>query len=138
MNRRTFLRVTGAGALASLAGCTGGGDTGTPEPDENEVFAGPNNRYVFQPETLTVSPGTTVTWTFQSPNHNVSCRPESWGSASHPEGAEPFSSYDDGNSFETLPEGESYEHTFDVAGTYDYVCVPHVKNGMIGTVVVEE
>lgn len=138
MRRRTFLHVAGASSLASLAGCSGGGDAGTPEPGENEVFVGPNNRYAFQPETLTVSQGTTVTWTFQSPNHNVSCRPEGWDSASLPEGAEPFSSYDDGNSFETVAEGETFQHTFEVAGTYDYVCTPHVANGMVGTVVVEE
>ena len=113
MNRRTVLRLSGASALATLAGCAGG-DGGTPEPGENEVFVGPNGQYRFLPETLTVSTGTTVTWTFQSSNHNVSCRPEGWDSASLPEGAEPFSSYDDGNSFETVAEGETYTLTLTV------------------------
>jgi plastocyanin len=137
MRRRTFLRVTGGSTLGALAGCAGDG-AGTPEPGENEVLVGPNGQYRFLPETLTVSPGTTVSWTFQSSNHNVSCRPEGWDSASHPAEAEPFSSYDDGNSFETVQEGETFQHTFEVAGTYDYVCTPHVANGMVGTVVVEE
>jgi plastocyanin len=37
----------------------------------------------------------------------------------------------------TYPSGHVYTHTFEVAGTYDYVCVPHRTSGMVGTVVVE-
>jgi len=126
------------GGLATVAGCVGGGDTSTPEPADNEVLVGPNDNFSYYPDPLTVSTGTTVTWTFRSANHNVSCKPENWGSASLPEGAEPFASYEGENSFETRPEGETYERTFEVPGTYEYVCVPHVNNGMVGTLVVEE
>ncbi|ACV47133.1 MULTISPECIES: plastocyanin/azurin family copper-binding protein [Halomicrobium] len=138
MRRRTFLRVTGVTATGALAGCASSGDSETATPGDDEVLVGPNGRYVFQPDPLTVSAGTTVTWRFQSPNHNVSCRPDGWDSASLPEGAEPFASYEAGNSYETRQEGETFEHTFEVPGTYDYICTPHVANGMVGTVVVEE
>ena len=136
MRRRALLRVTGTGGIGILAGCVGSGDTSTPTPGENEVLIGPNNSRRFVPETLTVSPGTTVTWTFESPNHNVSCRPDNWESATLPDGADPFASYEGTNSYATFPVGETFEYTFEVPGTYDYVCVPHVTDGMVGTVVV--
>jgi plastocyanin len=138
MRRRTFLSAVGASTLAGLAGCASSGDTGTPQPADNEVLVAPNNNFRFFPDPLTVSTGTTVTWTFESPSHNVSCKPDNWNSASLPDDAEPFASYEGTNSYETLAEGETYEHTFEVAGTYEYVCVPHVNNGMVATVVVEE
>jgi uncharacterized membrane protein len=34
------------------------------------------------------------------------------------------------------PDG-SYRHTFNVPGTYKYICVPHVTFGMVGEVIVE-
>ena len=33
--------------------------------------------------------------------------------------------------------GESWEETFDTAGTYDYYCEPHRGAGMVGKVIVE-
>ena len=47
-----------------------------------------------------------------------------------PVGAEPF---DSGN----IDAGGSYSYTFNVPGTYQYVCLPHELAGMIGVVVVE-
>jgi len=138
MRRRTFLRGAGATSASALtAGCASSGDTSTPEPGENEVLVGPNNDFSFAPDPLTVSVGTTVTWTFESPGHNVSCKPGTGNSASLPEGAEPFASYEGDNSFQTLPQGATYEHTVEVPGTYEYVCVPHVANGMVATLIVE-
>ena len=29
--------------------------------------------------------------------------------------------------------GETYEHTFEVPGTYNYFCIPHERGGMVGT-----
>lgn len=138
MRRRTLLRAVGGVSLAGLAGCSGDGGGGTPTPGENEVLAGPGNSLSFVPETITVSTGTTVTWRFESPAHNVSCVPGHNDAVSLPDGAEPFASYDGDDKFATLPEGETFEHTFEVAGTYDYVCIPHVTSGMTGTVRVTE
>ncbi|CAN5679287.1 hypothetical protein BH23CHL5_BH23CHL5_12070 [soil metagenome] len=48
-----------------------------------------------------------------------------------PEGAEQWSS-------SILQPGETYEHTFVVAGRYEYLCIPHVLSGMRGSIEVHE
>jgi plastocyanin len=35
-----------------------------------------------------------------------------------------------------LNAGQTFTHTFDVAGTYKYFCQPHEAAGMVGTIVV--
>jgi plastocyanin len=142
MRRRTLLRTVAGTSLAGVAGCSGdgsndGGDGGDGAAEQNEVAVAPGGSLAFQPETIVVSPGTTVTWTFESATHNVSCNPEHHDAASLPDGAEPFASYEADERFATNDEGETFEHTFEVAGTYDYVCVPHAGSGMVGTVEVE-
>ncbi|PSQ09851.1 hypothetical protein BRC93_11690 [Halobacteriales archaeon QS_5_70_15] len=55
-----------------------------------------------------------------------------------PDGAEPFASYSPGDDPDvTLVErGGTYEHTFEVAGEYTYVCIPHADSGMMGTLLI--
>jgi len=151
VDRRTMLRSTGAVlAGAGLAGCIGdseptenggGGEETTTGGGEggggNSVAAGPDGNLVFEPEELTVSVGDTVTWEFASPGHNVYAYDDQ-EQVQLPEGAEGFGSAPRGEKFQTKPEGETFAHTFETAGTYQYVCVPHVSSDMIGTVVVEE
>ena len=72
----------------------------------------------FEPASITVSPGTTVTWVHESPmphtiNGNV-----------------------DGLASSTLYNGQTYSHTFDKGGLYNYYCGLHPS--MTGSVVVEE
>lgn len=112
---------------------------GTPRgsPAGTTVVAGPGGRFVFDPEDMTVAVGETVTWTFASAGHNVSCYPDHSDEVSLPEGAEPFGSTPPDEPFATVPEGGTYSHTFETPGTYQYVCVPHVSAGMIARVVVE-
>jgi len=110
MRRRTLLGTIAGSSLAGLAGCSsdggdgsgGGGDgsdgdgsSGDGGAEENEVAVGPGGSLTFSPETIIVSPGTTVTWTFESASHNVSCNPDhdSADAVSLPEDAEPFASY---------------------------------------------
>lgn len=102
---------------------------------------------VYDPETITVSVGDTVTWTNTgSVGHSVTAYEETI-----PDGAEYFASggfdsesaardaYTPGDTDSgDIPGGESWEHTFDAAGTYDYFCIPHETSGMKGTVKVEE
>jgi amicyanin len=72
----------------------------------------------FQPAEVTVSAGDTVTWTNNdSVGHDVT--------------ADSFSSGEPG----AMASGDTFEHTFEEAGTFDYVCTVHP--GMEGTVVVE-
>ena len=47
-----------------------------------------------------------------------------------PQGAESFHSGD-------VEAGEVWSYTFNVPGTYRYVCLPHEQQGMLGTVIVE-
>lgn len=150
VDRRRFIKAAAAIGLAgAFAGCGGdGGGNGNGNGGGNgngngnggggaTVAAGPGGNFTYDPEEVTISTGETVTWEFESANHNVECDPEQSDEATLPDGAEPFASYDGDNRFDTVDEGETWEHTFDTAGTYTYVCVPHVGSGMIGTVVVE-
>jgi plastocyanin len=61
--------------------------------------------------------------------HNVSCDPDNPFGIEHalPEGAEPFNSG-------SVNPGDTFEHTFDVAGEYLYSCTLH--DGHVGQVTV--
>jgi len=80
-----------------------------------------------------------VTWGFASAGHNVCCRPVDEDSVALPADAEGFASYgpDESPEGSVVPRGETYRHTFNVRGQYDYVCVPHESLGMAGTIRVE-
>lgn len=134
LNRRAVLVGVTAGLAGGLAGCLD--DPTFPDAD---VIVAPDNDYVFEPDELTVSVGETVRWGFANSGHNLSCRPEDSDAVELPEDADPFASYgpeqDPGAAL--VPRGETYEHTFEVAGQYTYVCIPHVDSGMVGTVRVE-
>ncbi|HEV2890083.1 MAG TPA: plastocyanin/azurin family copper-binding protein [Frankiaceae bacterium] len=102
---------------------TGGTTTGVPPTSAaagggNAVTAMATNK--FEPSTLNVKVGTTVTWTAQG-YHTVDS-----GEPPTPAGG-PLKA----------PGGfTTYEYTFDKAGTYKYFCTPHASLGMTGTVVV--
>jgi len=143
MDRRSFLRATGAiatGSLATFAGCTGGdggGSTPTSNPSETNTIAmiTDGSEYYFDPIGLFVESGETVTFEIQSGSHSATAYKQGTSSAEVtriPEGAETFNS-------ETLSEqGATYEHTFETTGTYDYFCIPHKSLGMVGRIVVGE
>jgi plastocyanin len=142
LDRRTTLKATG-GLLAgmTLAGCSsddGGNGNGNGDSDRNTVAVGPGGDFRFDPEEITVSTGETVTWEFESASHNVSGWPEMFPDVSIPEDADGFGTMSQGESgFTPVDSGETFEHTFETAGEYTYVCGPHVEQNMIGTVVVE-
>jgi plastocyanin len=142
MRRRTFLTGIGTASLIGLAGCggNGGGDGGSPTDGggdgENTVeMRTDGSEYIFDPMGLFVESGTTVTWVNASGAHSSTAYADGNGGATVtriPEDAEPWNS-------ETLSEeGATFEHTFDVAGTYDYFCIPHKTLGMLGRIVVDE
>ena len=74
----------------------------------------------FQPATVRVKPGTTVTW--------INCEPP---------GTDEHTSTSDDALWDSpfLPPGATYSHTFGAAGTFDYHCLPHPF--MQGVVIVE-
>lgn len=135
--RRAALGGVGTALAAGLAGCSG--LAGGPDPDTDpDVIAGPRGRLAYDPAELTVSTGETVVWQFASEGHNVSCVPGHGGAIRLPDDAEPFASYPrDGAPHETDPVRSTYEHAFEVPGEYVYVCTPHERAGMVGTIVVE-
>lgn len=128
---RIGVLVAAAPLLGGLAGCSGGGG--------HEVSMARGHR--FDPETIAVAVGETVTWTSDSGDaHTVTA------AGPLPPGASFFSSGGFPSATEArahlgdalLTKGETYRVTFDVAGTYDYVCIPHEADGMRGRVVVGE
>jgi plastocyanin len=103
----------------------GGGGATTEQPaDEGGGGGGGGGAEVamegiqFNPAELTVAVGDTVTWTNNdSVGHDVT--------------GDDFKSGEAGG----LGSGDTFEHTFEEAGTFDYVCTVHP--GMEGTVIVE-
>lgn len=131
MKRRKMLRSTGSALSVGLAGCL---DNSLPENPTVDMTDG----LLFEPETVTIARGGTVTW-------------ENIGSVAHtvtayeggiPEQATYFAS----GGFDTeqaarqrisaglLGAGDRFTQTFEVMGTYDYYCIPHESSGMVGTV----
>ena len=111
----------GTGTGTSSGGGGGGGGTET-------VAVGPDGSLVFTPgteEPLQITPGTTVTFNWESDNHNivVDSQPEGAGWSGH----EPIEN-----------TGFTYEHTFETLGEYEYYCQPHESAGMIGAIEVVE
>ena len=95
------------------------------------ILAGQNNALTFVPATVNIKAGTTVTWVFSTGGHNVVSQTNALADGR-------FCSPDDKNCpmATTMNAGTTYMHTFLDAGTFPYVCVPHVSGGMKGTVVV--
>lgn len=121
LDRRTLLR----GAVGATAAAVGGSAaTGTAAAQSQEIMAGTSNSPTsFSPDSVTVTPGTTVTWVWGTNGHNivVSSQPEGAGWEGH----------------ETVKdEGFEYSHTFETEGTYEYFCRPHA--GMEGTIEVSQ
>ncbi|NHN49540.1 halocyanin [Halostella sp. JP-L12] len=142
MKRRTYLAGLSAAGATGLSGCLASiGSAGNACDGDCDVGMSAKD---FTPQEYEVSVGTTVTWkNTSSKGHTVTAYDDGI-----PEGAEYFASggYDsesearDGwrSNEGLLTSGDTYEHTFEVAGEYDYVCLPHENGGMVGTIVVTE
>ncbi|HEX2107747.1 MAG TPA: plastocyanin/azurin family copper-binding protein [Rubrobacteraceae bacterium] len=74
----------------------------------------------FDPASITVEPGTTVTWVQSGNNpHTTTSYDGLWDSGMIEGGS-----------------GGTFSFTFEEPGTYDYFCIPHESMGMIGSVTV--
>ena len=115
MHKITQLSMSGnmTGNTTAMTGnATGasGGNSVTISPDPHV----PSNGKFFVPATLTVSKGTTVTWTNgDSTLHTVTSGSAEAGNS----GTEFDSSY--------LAAGKTFQHPFNTAGTFDYYCTLH-------------
>ena len=95
--------------------------TPTPSPDVTlKDPGGPGSKYVFDPTDLTFSVGETVALVLKSETQFHTFTVEALG----------IDVGVDGGKTETL------EHTFDKAGTYDLICIPHEALGMTGSITV--
>lgn len=112
-------RVTALLALLSLtfvAACEGGstspsGEPAPPSEGAEVIIEG----FAFQPPTLTIARGSVVTWVNQdSVAHTVVMA---------------------GNESPRLNKGDSWSYTFDIEGTFDYICGLHPS--MKGQITVE-
>ena len=103
--------------LILFSGCVGNqppGDTPASTPTNTINI----KDFAFDPPTLTVKSGTTVTWTNQdSTPHTVTS--DSGGEIAS----------------ETLSKGQTYSHTFNTAGAFTYHCGVHPS--MKGTIIVQ-
>ncbi|MEA3245115.1 MAG: plastocyanin/azurin family copper-binding protein [Gemmatimonadota bacterium] len=117
-------------ALVPLVSACGGGSGGYSSPTStynpgpttgggqaNTVIASTYN--TFDPTTLTIPKGTTVTFTFQSVGHNVYFDAVTGAPPNIPD----------------VTANASVTRTFSTSGTFGYEC--HVHPGMRGTIVVQ-
>jgi plastocyanin len=109
--------VLGVVLASLLAACSG------ESTDATESAGGEGQRVeiadlAFDPETVTVAVGTTVTWVSADPNlpHTSNSEDEVWFSG-------------------TLNEGDEFSFTFEEPGTFAYFCEVHPT--MTGSIVVE-
>ncbi|ADQ68609.1 plastocyanin (plasmid) [Halogeometricum borinquense DSM 11551] len=137
--RREFAgTVVGAAALSAA--------TGTAAAQEGQQHTVEmTDGLVFEPDAITIAPGDTVVWeNVGSIGHSVTAYEDDI-----PEGADYFASggFDSEDAARSAysagdPEsgdiagGESYEHTFETEGTFEYFCIPHETVGMVGSVTV--
>jgi plastocyanin len=112
--------TTMSGNMTSNATGASGGDSVTISPGSSV----PSNGKFFVPDTLTVSKGTTVSWT----NEDTTLHTVTSGSAeSGNSGTEFDSSY--------LAAGKTFQHQFSTSGTFDYYCTlhPYMKGKVVVT-----
>lgn len=96
--------------------------TPTPTPTtsiDQVVEVGRDGRLRFDPDSFEIAVGDTVQWVWRSGGHNI--KP-----ASTPDDAD----WSGTPGSDTYGSGYEYTYTFDVAGEYDYYCVPHRTSGM--------
>ena len=119
-----------------LVACGGGGEAGSAE---NEVLMVDGQS--FDPESVTVSAGDTVTWTNDSSEtHTVTAYEEEIPSADAYFASGGSTSEKDARSHLSdglVDPGETFAVTLDEPGTYRYFCLPHEGSGMMGEIVVE-
>ena len=135
MKRRAFL-ATGVATLAG--GCTALG-SGSSEYDVGMTSM------AFEPATLEVEIGTTVVWQ----NTNSRAHTVTTYEAGIPDTAEYFATggFDSEDAareqwFENgegnIYGGDTFSHTVEVPGTYEYFCIPHESGGIVGAIEVTE
>ncbi|MFW6448433.1 MAG: plastocyanin/azurin family copper-binding protein [Halobacteriota archaeon] len=139
MRRREFLlgSVGAGGAAMAASGSSVGRPTGEPglvddgrlhQEEDGDVVEVALVDFEFDPGTdspLEIEPGTTVRFVWETDTHNIVVD-------SQPDDADWEGQEEIENS------GFEYEFTFEVEGTYEFHCEPHLQQGMEGTIEVGE
>ena len=148
-----------AGAIGSAPALSAGGSGADSESGgDSELSGGPNvvegvpedadhvvdmQAVAFEPAELTVSAGDTVAWKHAAGEaHNVVAYEEEipsdatyWASGGFDSEQAAREGWENGEG--AVQSGQSYVHTFETTGTYEYFCTPHEAAGMVGSVTVE-
>ncbi|MEF8757426.1 MAG: plastocyanin/azurin family copper-binding protein [Halobacteriales archaeon] len=134
--RRALVRGTTAILAVSTAGCLDGSGS------SDRATVTMTDDLSFDPETVRIEIDATVVWeNTTSIDHTVTALEKTL-----PEKATYFASggFDSECEARENPNAGlveldgTYEHPFRHSGTYGYVCLPHERSGMTGTVVVTE
>lgn len=124
---KKILLIMGIALLVLFAGCSSTTSTPTTVPSQvnaNNPSDAPKNwdikikSYVFNPTSLVISKGDTITWqNMDNTAHTVTS--------------------DSGNELasETMNKDDVYSHTFEKSGTYNYHCNYHT--GMVAKIIVK-
>jgi plastocyanin len=130
----TAIMACGGGTASPAGGAAPTAASGAAPASATAVKMTDANK--FEPDAITIPKGGTVTWTNTSTTamvHSVTDDPAKAAvktDAQLPAGAQ---AWDSG----LLQPNATFSHTFDVAGTYKYFCIPHESLGMLGTVTVQ-
>ena len=135
---KILLTLVAAVFSMAIAGCDDSSDspaepsTETPTSDPNVLMVEMTDQFRFSPASVTIKTGQTVRWTNSaSVQHTATGDPSIEDEVSIPAGAEPFNSG-------LMSPGQQFSHTFTTPGTYHYICLPHYRMGMVGTITVTE
>jgi len=145
MHRRVYLAALGATASASLAGCSSAVSGVADDPCSGEDCHIGMNRTQFLPDVYEISVGDTVVWKNTSEAYHTVTAYEglipadatffATGGFDNQEAARNAWQLEQGG---RLGPRETFEHTFDVPGTYEYFCIPHERAEMDGKIIVSE
>jgi plastocyanin len=133
--RLMFLGV-GALGVVVLTACGSPATASAPAPTApTQASASVNmtDANQFQPTTLSVTAGTTVTWTNSGTvQHTVTDDPTKAVNAADASLPSGVAAWDSG----PVDGGQTFSHTFTTPGTYKYLCIPHESLGMVATITV--
>lgn len=139
LTRRTFLAGLSTAYLAGSASTVAAQEGRTHTIDMTDDL-------VFDPDELTIAPGDTVVWenvgqighTVTAYEDEIPGEARYFASGDFDDESAARSAYTVGDPASgDIAGGGSYEHTFEIEGSYGYFCVPHESVGMVASISVE-